>query len=446
MFNRKIIKYLERWKNSDNRKPLILRGARQVGKTVSIKLFAQKFFKDIIYINLENPEYEQLFRNPLSLDNFEKIIQLKFQKNLKDGETLLFIDEIQNSPSLIKLLRFFYENRPGLHVISAGSLLEVKLKKEGFAFPVGRVEYAYLHPLDFFEFLEAKGEMSLLDQLKDLSLEKNTPEFLNQTASALFNEYLIVGGMPEVVQNYIIKKDLNDINRIYNSLLTSYTEDMYKYTSGPKVKYLVHCFENAPVFAGQNITYEHFSESVFRSREMAEAFEVLEKSMLIYRVMGCKNYSLPLMPKNKKAPKLLFLDAGLVNYKLGIRNKLLNVKELDSFFHGKIAEQIVGQHLLNMEEDKTMALHYWYRDMPGSSAEVDFMFTVEGKIIALEVKSGKTGRLKSLNEFVKVSGIRTVYRIYSGLPSIEEVRIENTKFNLISLPFYLLPRLKDFIH
>lgn len=156
VFNRKIINYLVEWKGNADRKPLILRGARQVGKTSAVLSFAKRYFSDLIYLNLENIDHLKFFREDISLNDFENIIEIKFHKKIKPGNTLIFIDEIQNSPALIKLLRFFYEERPELHVISAGSLLEAKIEKEGFLFPVGRIEFAYMYPLDFFEFLEAK--------------------------------------------------------------------------------------------------------------------------------------------------------------------------------------------------------------------------------------------------------------------------------------------------
>ena len=446
MFNRKIIKFFENWKNRKDRKPLILRGARQVGKTVSVHLFGQKFFKDLIWINLEDPEQERLFRDDsLSLEDFEKIIQLKFGKFLKEGETLLFIDEIQNSIPLMKLLRFFYERRPLLHVIAAGSLLEVKLKKGGFSFPVGRVEYAYLYPLDFFEFLEARGKEEIVNYLKTVTQKSVIPSSIHEMALKHFYEYLMVGGMPEVVKTYKTEKNFSALNRIYNSLLTSYHEDIFKYSSEAKSKYLAHCLENIPLFAGQTVTYEHFAGSTFKSREISEAFEILEKVMLLYRAMGTKDFALPLIPKRKKPPKLIFLDVGLSNYCLGIRDKLIEVKELNEFFRGTVAEQVVGQHLLTLDEENPPKIYYWYRDSPGSTAEIDYILTLSGKIVPIKVKSGKTGRLRSLREFAKISGIKEAIRIYSGQLKKEKVKINDVEFNLISLPFYLLPHLKQII-
>lgn len=443
MFNRRILKYLENWKDRSGRKPLILRGARQVGKTASVKIFAQKFFKETIFLNLEDSEHKKLFGEEISLEDFEKIIQIKFGKTLEDGKTLLFIDEIQNSPALIKLLRFFYEERPALHVIAAGSLLEVKLIRGGFSFPVGRVEYAYLHPLDFFEFLEAKGEKELCQHLRNLTFKKPLPAALHAFALKHFYEYLMIGGMPEAVKVFVAEKDFSAVNRVYNSLFTAYMDDVHKYASEAKSKYVAHVIENAPLFSGQTITYEHFAGSLYRSREMVEAFETLEKAMLVYRVMGTNDFAPPLIPKRKKAPKLLFLDVGLINYRLGVRDKMLGPVELNNLFKGKIAEQVVGQHLLSMAEEMPSQVYYWYREMPGSTAEVDFIINCAGNIVPIEVKSGAAGRLRSAKEFVAKSGARQVIRVCNRPLSNEEIKIENIRFNLLSIPFYLLPRLKD---
>ncbi|MCX5750563.1 MAG: AAA family ATPase [Candidatus Saganbacteria bacterium] len=443
MFNRKIIKYLNTWKDRKGRKPLIIRGARQVGKTVSIKMFAGESFPDMVYLNLEDPEQERLFRNPLSLEDFEKIVQLKFGKTLKEGTTLLFIDEIQNSPALIKLLRFFYEEKPLLHVIAAGSLMEVRMKKEGFSFPVGRVEYAYLHPLDFFEFLEAIGEKETLSYLSNFSPDTAIPGPIHDMSSKLFGEYLMVGGMPEAVKAYVEEKNLSLLPHIYNSLFTSYLEDIPKYAAEASAKYLVHIIENAPLFAGQTITYENFAGSGFKSREISSAFDTLEKAMLVYRAAASNSVALPLTPKIKKAPKLIFLDAGLVNYRLGIRDVLLGKIELNEFFRGKIAEQVTGQQLLALEENRTPSLSYWYRDVPGSTAEVDFVLPFSGSILAIEVKSGKSGHLKSLREFAKLTGIKKLFRVYNGLFAKEEVSTKEISFTLVSIPFYLLPQIKN---
>ncbi|MBI4653065.1 ATP-binding protein [Candidatus Kuenenbacteria bacterium] len=445
MIKRKIIDYLNNWKEKKGRKPLILRGARQVGKTSAVLFFAKENFENLIHINLEKPEHLKLFKEDISLEEFEKILQIKFHKKIIPGKTLLFIDEIQNSPALIKLLRFFYEEKPEVHVIGAGSLFEAKLEKEGFSLPVGRIEFAWLYPLDFFEYLEARGEKEILEYLKKISLKEKIPQALHQSCLELFYEYAILGGMPEIVKRFVQKKDFEELKNIYSSLFTSYLEDIYKYSSSAKTKYISYIIEQAPLFAGSTITYEKFGGSNFRSREMIEAFNLLEKTMLLYQTKGTKSLSLPLIQQRKKAPKLIFLDVGLINYQMGIQEKFLNLKDLNEFYQGRIAEQIVGQSLISNFINSPSKIFYWYKDKPQSTAEVDFCLVHQGEILGIEVKSGKAGRLKSLFEFVKTTNAKKAIRIYGGELSKEQIKINDIKFNLISLPFYLLPRVLEIV-
>lgn len=441
MFIRKIIKHLESWKERKDRKPLILRGARQVGKTCAVLFFGEKYFKDIIHINLDNIEHLRLFRQDISLKEFEDIIKIKFKKNL-NSETLIFIDEIQNSFALIKLLRFFAEERPDLFVISAGSLLEAKIKKEGFSFPVGRVEFVYMWPLDFFEYLEAKGELELLNFLRSQSLDKKLPENIHSLALENFYEYTRIGGMPEIVKNYIENRDLNNLKSIYASLFTSYTEDVYKYSSTAEAKYLSYVIETAPLFAGMGVTYAKFGSSNFRSREMGRAFDTLEKTMLLYQVHATKSEGLPIIPQRKRPKKLIFLDVGLVNYQMGIQEESLNFPNLEEFYRGRIAEQVTGQHLLSQFLSSPAKIFYWAKQKPEGSAEIDFCILHGTKILGIEVKSGNIGRLKSLFSFAREVRDSMILRVYSGNLEKNRIEIGGKKIDLISFPFYLLPRIE----
>lgn len=445
MFNRKIITYLENWKNKKQRKPLILRGARQVGKTSAILMFGKKYFENIIHINLEKADHLSLFKDELSLEDFEKIIQIKFHEKIIPGKTLIFIDEIQNSMPLIKLLRFFYEEKPHIHVIAAGSLLKAKIERQGFSLPVGRIEYAYLYPVDFFEYLEAKQETELLGYLKNISFSEKIPAGVHRQALTLFNEYTMIGGMPEIVDIFTKKNNISELKNIYASLFTSYTEDVYKYGSTAHIKYLTYVIETAPLFAGTTITYNKFGESNFRSREMSSTFTTLENVMLLYQAQATKSTDLPIIPQRKRAKKLLFLDIGLVNHQMNIHESYLKLKDLNKFYRGRIAEQVVGQNILAQYINTPAKLFYWAKEKEKSSAEIDFCLNKQGKILGIEVKSGKIGKLKSLYEFVKTVTSPQPIRIYSGELKKESIKINNKTFSLLSLPFYLTPRvLEDF--
>ncbi|MFC1495991.1 ATP-binding protein [Candidatus Margulisiibacteriota bacterium] len=441
MYNRRVIKFLDKWRQRKQRKPLILRGARQVGKTSAVEIFAKRYFKYLIDINLEKAEHLRLFNNQPSLDEFLTIIKAEFKISIIPGETLIFIDEIQNSPHLIKLLRFFYEERPELHIIVAGSLLEAMITREGFSFPVGRVEFCYMYPLDFFEYLEAKQENELLKMLKTYELSQTIPEAIHQMALRIFYEYAMIGGMPEAVAEYLSNHDINNVVKIYSALMAGYLDDVYKYASQADAKYISFIIENAPLFAGTQITYEKFGGSNFRSREMSKAFTLLEKVRLLYQIRATQSNSLPLVPKERRAKKLIYVDIGLINYRLNVLNEYLSINDFGGFFRGKMAEQLVAQNIFSQYIDEVPRIYYWARDRKEGSAEVDFCLNFKGKTLGVEVKSGKVGRLKSLSIFAKYNQESTLIRVYSGRLTKEKINNRN----MISLPFYMVPRIFDFI-
>lgn len=444
MFNRDILTYLEKWRLRKGRKPLVLRGARQVGKTYAVTIFAKEYFENFVYINLEKADHFELFKETNTIEEFEKIVDIVFKQKIVPGKTLIFIDEIQNTPNLVSLLRFFYEEQSNLHVIAAGSLLEIKIKKEGLSMPVGRVEYAYVYPLTFFEFLGAIKEDNLLDFLKKITLQEKIPEAIHRRALKLFNQYTLIGGMPEIVSMYVEKKPQEEINSVYSSLLTAYSEDIYKYSSSAEVKYLRHVLEQAPYFAGERITYEKFGGGMFRSREMSEAFNILEKTMIVRQVSATKSLRLPLVGQKKNAKKLLYLDSGFVNFKNDIQSEYIKLNDLNDLYRGKIAEQIVGQNIIASGLHSDQDLFYWAKEKLNSQAEVDFCVAHEGKIIGIEVKSGHSARLKSLLSFAESVENSKLIRVYSGQMQQENILVAGKNHQLISLPFYLVNRVFDF--
>ncbi len=441
--NRKINKHLLSWKNAKNRKPLVIKGARQVGKTSIVLNFAKKEFNNTIYINLEKSEHLKYLQNPISLEEFKKIIKINFQQNIIPGKTLIFLDEIQNCPSLIKLLRFFKEEWPKIHVIATGSLLEVMLKKQGLSISVGRVEYIYLYPLDFFEYLDAKKEKELLKFLKNIQLGEKIPLAIHQRTMNIFHEYTMIGGMPEIVKLFLEGVTAEKLESIYSSLLAGYKEDVYKYSSVANAKYLKYAIENAPYFAGNIISYKKFGQLDIKSREIKTAFELLKDAMMLSPIPATQSVEIPLIPKEKKSKKIIFLDVGLVNHQMGILKEYLNIKNLNSFYKGRIAEQIVGQNILSQFTHSPAKLFYWGKDKEKSKAEVDFCLNKNGTLMGIEVKSGKTGRLRSLHQFAQEVKNKQIVRIYSGEFKKEKIKIKNIENELISIPFYLIPRIKE---
>ena len=446
MFHRNIAEQLMEWKNQKARKPLVIRGARQVGKTSAVQQFGSKSFDTYIPINLELKDHAALFTRVQPIKDLLQLIQLKFNNKISPGSTLIFIDEVQNSDIAMNQLRYFHEEMPDLHVVAAGSLLEVKMKSEGFAFPVGRVEYCYLHPVTFDEFLAAQGETEALSYLCSIKPDTVIPEEIHAMMMKKFHAYLLVGGMPEAVERYAQTQSFIDVDPVYESILTGLHDDVSKYASAAKTKYLQHIIEHASKYVGLQIKYEKFGESNFRSREMSEAFDVLEKAMLIHRVFASASKQMPLMANLKKSPKLLHLDIGLVNYQIGMRTDLAMMDDINAVYHGQVGEQIVGQTLLAMNTRRNPNLHYWYREQKGATSEVDFLIVINDRLIPVEVKSGKTGTLRSLHAFMDEGRSDFALRVYSGNMRTERIATPGKKkFTLFSVPFYMLFRVHELL-
>ncbi len=441
MFQRAINKSFLEWKDRKKRKPLVIRGARQVGKTSAVNLFARDSFKTYIYLNLEQEDHLALFSRMNPVYELIQAIQLKFNKKVIPGATLIFIDEVQNSSIAMSQLRYFYEEMPDLHVAAAGSLLEVKMKSEGFSFPVGRVEYCYMYPVTFEEYLAALGETEILHYIDSIRPDKKIPPEIHDTLMKKHHEYLLVGGMPEAVAQYAETKSLIDIDTVYESILTGFKDDVMKYATLAKTKYIQYLVEHSSKYIGLPVKYENFGGSGFRSREMSEAFDVLEKAMVISRVYASATKQLPIVNNLRKSPKLLYLDTGLVNYQVGLRTEIMNMQDINAVYHGQLSEQVAGQALMSQATRKNINLSYWYREQKGSISEIDYLISSHDRLIPVEIKSGKSGTLRSLHNFIDESRNNFAVRIYSGSIGIEKIRTPNKKqFILFSIPFYLLHR------
>lgn len=449
MYQRNILKPLIDWKKQDKKKPLIIRGARQVGKTSIVSKFANEFYSNFVNVNLELPQYRTIFEKVQSVNEFEEAVKIYYKQDLEEKDTLLFIDEIQNTPNLISLLRFFYEENTSYDVISAGSLLEPKIKQAKISMPVGRVDSLYLYPLDFFEFLYAIGETELLNSLKQLNFNENlsnsVPAYLEQVAKERFNEYLIVGGMPEAVYKYAEKRSLSSILNIYEGLLRTYADDVYKYAEEPLATKISNIITTAPTFAGSTFMYSQFSSD----RDISSAFELVESIMLISQVKATQSLMTPLVPNLNIQKKLLYIDIGLVNYRVDNQQDLLHNQDLSSSFRGSVTEQVTGQHLLSLVNQRKQDIFYWTRPKSQSKAEVDFCFGKDGYIIGIETKSGSKGNLKSLFSFsdklTNNNQKHILIRIHLGHMKIEELEYAGTPYKVYSIPAYLLPRIYEFV-
>ena len=438
VFTRKIESELLSWKNSPNRKPIVLRGARQVGKTFVVNRFAENF-DHFIEINLERPKERDLFSGfNTGQELVERILLYRGQK-IDTKRALLFIDEIQHSAEAVQSLRYLYEDVKDLHVIAAGSLLEVFSKKEGLSFPVGRVKNLFMYPVSFMEYLETENPPLAEHLLQQDVLEESS---LHDLLLAAFNTYAFVGGMPESLSVYGETGSYSAVREIYDAIFMGYIEDVEKYSNLAKAKYLSHTIDRAPLYAGERITYEKFGESSFRSREMKEAFDVLERALIVYRARPSVSTHIPVIEKLRKAPKLFFLDVGLVNYRIGFK-EFFSRQSLDNVYRGRISEQVAAQEMV-VQGFGPPALRFWIREK--GTAETDFLYPFKDLIIPIEVKSGKTGKLKSLNQFMENSQHPYAIRVYSGKTRIDRIELPSGKqYLLCSIPYYKLSRLDDVI-
>lgn len=432
MFKRKLEDELVKWKKSSIRKPLIIKGARQVGKTSLIRNFARKNFNDLFEINLEKRESLELFRKSVSVFDFIQKAQVYLEKKFVPAKTLLFIDEIQESPEVLALLRFFAEERPDIFVVTTGSLLQAKLNKD-FNIPVGRVEYRYLYPLTFFEYLEATGKTNLLTEIKNLKLNQNY--VWDKLAEDEFKKYLFIGGMPEVISTYLEDKDLLKVREVLARLQTTFVDDIAKYMKSlSEKKFMELVIEEGPRFAGLLFKYEGFAGSVFRSREMSSAFSSVEKAMLLNQLLSINSTTLPIFYKYKRPKKLIWLDVGIVNY---VNNSYPEM--IKGVYKGRIMEQVVGQTLEAQLAGTPVKLGYWAKDKTKGSAEVDFCFQYESKIVGLEVKSGSNKKSRSLSSMVQ-QGKGKVIPV-----QVSWEKLEKKKNGVINIPFYLLEKWEEIL-
>lgn len=441
MFKRKILEKLEEWKNADRHKPLILRGARQVGKTTLVNEFGSHF-ENYLYFNMERNENVKLFEMDINIDDLVSMLFASLGKIKKDGKTLIFIDEIQNSPKTIALLRYFYEQRPDLYVVAAGSLLE-NLIDVKVSFPVGRVQYLALRPCSFYEFLGAinKNELlAILSQKPELTVAFHE-QLMHQ-----FNQYAIIGGMPEAIQQYAETKDVVAIEDVYETLVQAYKDDAEKYVVGNKLTDTVRfILSYGWAFAGETITLGNFANSGYKSREVGDAFRLLEKAMLLELVYPVSSTQMPVIPETRRMPKLIWFDTGLVNYQAGIRSEIIGSTDMVDAWRGHIAEQITAQELLALEDRVGQHRAFWAK--PNNGAEVDFVVSHDSRLYPIEVKSGTNSHLRSLQVFMDSSNVDVAIRIWSKPYSVDDIKTVNGKtFKLVNLPFYLIGRIHDMLN
>lgn len=439
MIERCILHDLDNWRNDNWRKPLILRGARQVGKTTAVNQFG-KSFANYLHCNLEDLTYRRIFESDDRLDDKIDFLFAVQRKPRQAGATLIFIDEIQHSPKTVALLRYFYEQRPDLYVIAAGSLLESAVDVN-ISFPVGRVQFLAVRPCSFGEFANAIGygqSVSLLSSHPDAS------SALHSGMMSAFNLYCMVGGMPEAVQRYVESRDITSITSTYDSLLQTYRNDVEKYVKSGKltdvVRYILRYGWSA---AGETITLSNFMGSGYSSGDVRAAFQTIEKAMLLELVYPSTSAQSPYLPELRRKPKLIWLDTGLVSYAARAQQEFIESRDLMGTWRGKLAEHIVAQELLTLSNRVDEKRGFWCRAKGGDSAEVDFVYQYGSKLIPIEVKAGNNSHLRSLHSFVDNGNTDLAVRVWPEPYSVNElVTVVGRKpFKLINLPFYMVGQL-----
>lgn len=441
IYNRAADHYLENWAQSAYRKPLVLRGARQVGKSTLVRRFGKKF--DLfLEVNLERDgSAVRLFETAKSVDSLLEVLKIERRLEHFPARTLLFIDEIQNSPRAIWLLRYFYEERPDLYVIAAGSLLEFALG-EVKSFPVGRVQFYYLHPLTFAEFLQWRGEDLLLQHYQSTPLATAATEAL----FAAYHEYLIVGGMPEAVQRLVEENSMGGLPEIYDAIWASYLDDSEKYAKNRAQRNLLRFVLEAAPFQSGRITFRHFGESNYSSREVGEALRLLAQARIVRLLYPTTKVEIPIVPDFKKSPKLQFLDTGLLIHSLDVQAELIDVADLQGLFNGRLVEHHLIQEFAARFVQKDYNPRFWVRQKGSSNAEVDLVYQHGSTVVPVEIKAGPQGRLRSLHQFIERSPHPYAVRFLRNAFSVEQHTTSGGKdYYLMNLPYFLMGRIAEYV-
>lgn len=439
--------FLAEWLQDPQRRPLVIRGARQVGKTWIVRELASSHSRQLIELNFEkNPEYASLFASN-DVKQIMLLIRALFGE-IDPKKSILFLDEIQAAPALLAKLRWFSEDMPELPVIAAGSLLEFIIAQHTFSMPVGRIQYMYLEPLSFEEFLHAKNKPGLIQYIKTYQLNDAIPSAIHSECMNLFKEYIIIGGMPQAVSSWITQNSLIELSRIHNDLIATYRDDFNKYNGRLSVDRLHEIINAVPLFLGQKFMYSKVNSDI-QTGALKQALDLLCKARVCHRVMGTAGNGVPLAAEiQEKYTKIIFLDVGLCSALLKLSfDQLSRIDEIDLINNGGIAEQVAGQLLRTIEPFFIdPALYYWHRSEKGSNSEIDYLIQHHNTVVPVEVKAGSTGSLKSLHLFMGIKKLSRAIRINADTPSKTLVNVKDhagnpVSYTLISIPYYLLGQL-----
>ena len=407
---RNVTKKLLAWKDSQRRKPLIVRGARQIGKTWSIEQFGQNHYSALHKIDFEKRrDVHAVFDGNLDPKKLIAELEILLNQKIDPNNELLFFDEIQACPNALASLRYFYEEMPELHLVAAGSLLEFALSESSF--PVGRVQFLNMHPCTFHEFLCATGKDLLADKLHEPPTQ--LPDTIHQALLDELKRYMFVGGMPEAVKTYAKSESMIDAFEVHSEIVDAYQRDFYKYAPRADKHCLAQVLESVSATVGEQIKYSRLAEG-FSNPTIHKAFDLLENARVIKKIRSVPHIGWPLGTGcSNKRFKATVVDIGLMQQLAHVPvSREIQHPDLLSIFRGKLAEQFVAQELLASRDREVF---YWSRAQRGSSSEVDFVIESDDAILPIEVKSGKGGSLRSLHLMMeKYPDCRNGTVLYSG--------------------------------
>jgi len=456
MFNRRAVEEIQTWYNRSKRKPLVIRGARQVGKTTAVRLAAGELAVEILEINLErHTELEPLFKSSKLEELLLTFSLISGQKISKESKAILFLDEAQATPSAYACLRYFHEEMPGLAVVLTGSLLDQVLHEKALPTPVGRVEHLFMGPLTFEEFLDATGERAALNAIEMLtrSTMHLIPDRVHENLMAQVRRYTLCGGMPFCIQTAIDTRfNHAEIAKYQIELLQSFKDDFAKYT-GLQTALQLNAFFNGIIGQiGLQFSHKQANEIALNSsgnnRQLNEALERFLEARLFYRVLHSGADTIPLGGDTKiRISKFLFIDIGLLLAAQGVPAQSIMSSPLELTNRGIIAEQFVGQQLLAAKPGYiNPALYYWQPPKSEGQAKLDFLYESGNQIYPIEVKSGTSGTIKSLHAYMTKKQSTEGIRISSAKPSVHELTAKMNRqekaFRLLNIPFYLVNQIE----
>ncbi|MYD95859.1 MAG: ATP-binding protein [Gammaproteobacteria bacterium] len=449
---------LRNWLDAPGRKPLIIRGARQVGKSTLVELFAKAEERDLSVVNLErHRDLAEVFasNDPAAILN---LIDTVAEAPLSD-RGILFLDEIQSAPPAIAALRYFFEELPGQPVIAAGSLVDFALADRPYPIPVGRVEYLNMGPMTFTEFLAATHNVGLAAFIHAFEwpprMDVSVPSAIHERLLAQLRVYQFVGGMPEAVRVYADSASLQAVNNVHTGIIDTYRDDFPKYAPRRDMTRMLRVFNFAARQPGRKVKYSNVSPDD-QSATIRHDIDLLAMARVVAKVTHSACSGLPLQADLKdNVFKLVFLDVGLMNAICGVGWETLARRSGTELVNaGTTAEQFIGQHLQYLVAHRpNRELTYWLREGRANNAEVDYVLELAGEMIPLEVKAGRAGALKSLHQFMAEKRAPLAVRFDASPASVQEVetevrskdRTQRVRYRLLSLPLYLVERLPDLV-